>query len=434
MKNSLRFGVLVAALMILLQTYSYALGSSGFEISSNSARSLAKANAVVADPEEPSTVVFNPAGLSKLEGNQISTSVSLITLSTEYEGINGGVSEDSATNLATIPATFISVSTPIEELKVGFGINTPFGLQTQYSTTGNFKYTANFNEIKTIGYTMAGAYEISPILSVGGGWTYLDTSLKQVGKLNSNFITSTVIPGTTGLADAPFELDVNGHGTGWNLGLLITPDERNTIGLLYRSRVRAQYRGTLDVDTLQGPVMQGIFSGSSFKTSADTDVTFPDNITLGYNLKVNNKWNAEADFGWTNWSVFDQVDVAFGTTNAVLNGLEPVNEDFRDVFSFHFGNSYDLNPEWTLNGGYFYYARAANKLNYSNAIPDGDRHGIAFGTQYKHKSYSIDFAYTAEIIPSVDIDNNVGSSAGATVDGEYAGLVHIIVVGATYYF
>ncbi len=419
---------------LLVSSNVYAVGSSGFELATNSARSLAKANAVVADPDEPATIAFNPAGLTKLEGNQVSTSSSFIALSTSYDGKNGGVSEDSATHIATVPSTFISLSTPIKDFKVGLGVNAPFGLMTQYSSTGNFKYTANFNEIKTIGYNVAGAYQLTPMVSVGVGWTYLDTSLKQVGKLNSNFITSTVIPGTTGLADAPFELDVNGQGTGWNLGLLLTPDDKNSIGVFYRSRIRASYRGEVSVDTLQGAVMQGVFGGSSFKTSADTDITFPDNVTIGYNHKMNDRWDVEADLGWTNWSVFDKVDILFGTTNSVLNGLEPVNEDFRDVFSLQLGTSYSLNKEWTLNGGYFFYERAANKANYSNAIPDGDRHSLAIGLEYNTKSYSLDLAYIFSIFPSESINNNVGSASGAVVDGDYQSFGHIFSIGVTHKF
>ena len=118
----------------------------------------------------------------------------------------------------------------------------------------------------------------------------------------------------------------------------------------------------------------------------------------------------------------------------MLNGLEPINEDFRDVFSFYLGTSYDLNPTWTLNGGYFYYERTANKLNYNNAIPDGDRHGVSFGIQYNRKSYSIDLSYIAEFIPTTSIDNNVGNNAGAIVDGDYSGFVSIISLDLNYRF
>ena len=48
----------------------FAVGSSGFENASYSAKTLAQANAVAARPEDPSTVSFNPAGLLELPGIQ----------------------------------------------------------------------------------------------------------------------------------------------------------------------------------------------------------------------------------------------------------------------------------------------------------------------------------------------------------------------------
>ncbi len=413
----------------------FAVGSSGFELATNSARSLGKANSVVADPEEAATVVFNPAGLTKLEGNQISISTSAVIPMMKYEGANGGVGEDASVPIVAIPSTFVALSTPVRGFKVGLGANSPFGLQTQYDSDGNFRYTGYFNEIKTIAYHASAAYEFAPWISVGGGWTYMDCDIKQVAKLNSNLITASVVPGFPfPLENAPFELDADGHGVGWNVGILLTPHPQHQIGVFYRSQVRAEYRGTLDVDNLQGPVMTAIFGGSSFNTSVDTDVTFPDSLTVGYRFSPNEKWDVEVDVAWTNWSVFDRIDVGFGTSNAVLDSLEPLEQNFRDTISVSVGTSYDLNETWAVHGGYWYYEMAANKSTYSNVIPDGDRHGISVGFQYNLGKLSIDISYLAIFSSEVSIDNSVGVTNGATVDGDYSSFTQIVATSLSYRF
>ncbi len=429
-----------ACLIILSVSFicqnAFALGSAGFELATNGARSLGKANAVVADPEDPSTIAFNPAGMTQLEGNQVASSTSIIVPSTEYEGANGGISEDASVPLAYVPSTFVSLSTPIKDLKLGLGVNAPFGLQTHYESTGNFKYTGYFNEILTIGYNASAAYQIAPWLSVGGGWTYLDSDLKQVAKLNSTLITRNALlfPGFPALPDASFELDVDGHGSGWNAGILLTPHEQHSFGLFYRSQMQVEYQGTLDVDDLSGPVMTAIFGGTSFHTSADTDVTFPDSLTLGYRYSPTKEWDIEVDVSWTNWSTFDSIDIAFETTNAVLDALEPVEENFNDTISVAVGTSYDLNASWSIMAGYFYFSMAADENDYSNAIPDGDRHAASLGLQYNTARFSIDISYIAEFSSSGGIDNEVGAAAGAVVDGDYESFVQIISMGVTYRF
>jgi len=426
--------VVIVMLLLVSLNSAYAVGSSGFELATNSARSLGKANAVTADSDEASVIVFNPAGLTKLEGNQLNMGIALGVPQFKYEGTNGRLDEESSISVVPIPSVYFSSNTPIEQLKVGIGANAPFGLQTRYSSDGNFKYTGYMNEIKTISYNLAAAYEFTPWLSLGGSFIYVESQLKQVGKLNSNFITSTVIPGTTGLADAPFELDTDGSGVGWSVGLLLTPAEKHSIGVFYRSSVRIHYKGVFDVDDLQGFILPLVFGGSSFHTSADADITLPDSLTVGYKYRVNEKLDFEVDLGWTHWSKFDHIDITFGTTNVVLNGLEPVKEGYDDTLSVHTAVSYKMNPTWTISTGYFFYEMAASEANYSNAIPDGERHGIALGLQFNRKSYSIDLSYVAEFLNAGDIDTDAGNNNGADIDGKYYGFISIVSIGVSYRF
>ena len=76
--RSLLVIALIVVCAIAFASKAHAVGSAGFENAALSTRSLAKGNAVVADPKDPSTVAFNPAGLTKLEGNQVYTGTSII--------------------------------------------------------------------------------------------------------------------------------------------------------------------------------------------------------------------------------------------------------------------------------------------------------------------------------------------------------------------
>src|SRR5687768_10357142 len=125
-----RFRILTIALAILVistvvQSVAFAVGSSGFENASYSARSLGKGNAVVADPEEASTVAFNPAGLTELDGTQIESSVIMIAPITSYEGASGTSNDGASTPFSTVPTTFVALATPIDNFKVGLGANSP---------------------------------------------------------------------------------------------------------------------------------------------------------------------------------------------------------------------------------------------------------------------------------------------------------------------
>ena len=58
----------------------YAVGSSGFENASYSAKNLGQANATVARAQDPSTALSNPAGLLDLQGVQTSVGLQQLDL------------------------------------------------------------------------------------------------------------------------------------------------------------------------------------------------------------------------------------------------------------------------------------------------------------------------------------------------------------------
>jgi long-subunit fatty acid transport protein len=280
-------------------------------------------------------------------------------------------------------------------------------------------------------YTLDGAYELAPWLSVGGGASFVHSRVRQNSKLNSNYITLANL-GPPGMPDANTETDVEGNGTGWNLGVLATPNDKFDIGFFYRSEVRVPLRGTYDADNLQGPVMTAIFGGNSFHTSADTDITFPDSAVLGVNYKATDKLNLEVDLGWTGWGKFDHFDFTYGTTNAVLNAGDPSQNKFRDAYSVNVGADYKLNSNWDVLAGYAYYERAALEEDYSSVFQDGDRHSVAVGLQYHVKNLTIGLAYSAQFVTDMHVDNNVGSINNVSVDGTYSNFYHVVVTSVTY--
>jgi len=412
-------------------TDALAAGSAGIELGLDSARALGKGNAVVADPQDASTLATNPAGMTKL-GNEMAMGYTAIVPDTGYTSTSGE-DEDASSRPAHIPSFFMSFKTPIERLSVGGGVHAPFGLETQYHSDQHFKYTGIYNQVLDTSYLISGAYEITPWLSVGGGASYVKADVKQISKLNSSFIsTSAGLPAV--LPDANVEADLEGHGYGWNVGVLLTPDEKTQIGFFYRSSVRAELRGEINVDNIQGFIPQIIFGGESFQTSLDSDVEFPDSLVVGLLYRLNDRLDVEVDFGWTGWEKFDQFDLAFGTSNAVLAAADPSEHKFDDAISLNVGFNYKVDDHWNLLIGYAFFEQAAIEEDYSNAFPDGDRHSLSVGVQYRVGQFAIALAYAGQFVNEVSVDNTVGNISGVSIDGDYSGFYHVFVSSITYRF
>lgn len=426
-----------AALLGLLTFWggsAWGTGSSGYENATLSTRTLSRANAVVANAKDPSTVAFNPAGLTELEGTQVYLGSNVLWTDYDYEGMEGRPDSDASRTAIPVPFGYASIKPKGGKFAIGVGSNSPFGLITKYSSTGNFQNIAYYNELKTSHYAVSAAYELTPEVSIGAGWSLYDVTLKQVGKFNSNFILANAGLGAFTAPDADFEYDVAGQGQGWNAGLIWKASERDTIGFFYRSEARIHLKGSMNTHNLTGfmPTVFGVAGNSSHITSVDTDWTFPHNVTVGWSRVFSDRLEMEIDLGWTGWSAFDSARTLFGTqrSNGVLNGFSDISKDYRDTFSFHLGGSYLINDQWTLNSGYYYQQMAANKANYSNEIPDGDRHGFTLGFEHKlNDKWTIDMNYLVALSAPVKIDNTVGHSNGTDIDGTYSGLVQSVTTG-----
>lgn len=399
-----------------------AVGSSGFENATLGARGLSRGDAVTADPEDASTLAFNPAGLSKLEGNQAYLGPNLFLTKYNYDGLGTLKDEGASRSLIATAYSYVKMDTPIEKLDLGIGANSPFGLITHYSSTGNFAHVAYWNEFKSLAYHLSFSYQLFENLSIGAGWSHVEAKLKQIGKFNRNLLA-----GTTNHPE--FEYDVEGEGNGYNLGLLWDVDESNAIGLYYRSEIRTALEGSMSTHHLDG-TFAAVFGTANHETSAKTNVTLPANVTAAWNHRFNEKLDYAVEVSWTGWGSFDHIQSTFGNSNAVLAGFEKITRDFSDTWSVNTGGSYQLNPEWTLNAGYYWQQMAANPLNYTNEIPDADRHGLSVGFSHQiNERTALDFAYLLVLYEEAQIGNTAGSSNLADVDGTYSGHMHIWSVG-----
>lgn len=408
----------ISGLLILWSSTAWGVGSSGFENATLSTRTLSRANAAVADPEEPSTIAFNPAGLTELEGVQVYVGSNFLWTDYKYEGIEGRRDSDASRMVIPVPFAYASYKPAGSKFGFGVGSNSPFGLITKYSDTGNFRYIAHYNELTTSHYAASVAYELTPEVSIGAGWSLYQVGMTQAGKFNSAFFAGAGTP------DSEYEYDVQGEGYGWNLGLLWQVSELDRIGLFYRSEARTHLKGYISIDNFF------LTGGTNYVTSTDTDVTLPHNVTIGWSHTFNDKLEMELDLGWTGWSSYDTVRTLFGTSNAILAGFSPITRDYRDTINVHLGGTYKINESWNLNSGYYYQQMAAVEGNYSNEIPDGDRHGFTLGFEHKlNDKWTLDMNYLVALSASVKVDNVVGHTNGTDIDGTYSGVVQSVTTG-----
>ena len=214
-----------------------AASAANFQLTEQSVTSLGRAHAGgAAAAEDSSSIWYNPAGLTQLSDSEIMGGYSLIrfgadftkTSATDAIGQNLSGGEGGSVGKLGGPV-FVYYSTPIgNNLTLGFGINTPFGLATKYKDDSIFRYQAIYSSVAVVNYNPTIAWKINDMFSLGFGIDYQTMSVKLTNDLDYGAICygqlNPVSCNALGLApqnhDGFFSADASGHGWGWNLGAL----------------------------------------------------------------------------------------------------------------------------------------------------------------------------------------------------------------------
>lgn len=427
--------ILVLSFLAIFPSQIFAVGSSGFENASYSAKTLGQANAVVARPQDPSTITLNPAGIVDLDGIQTSVGLQGLNWKIYHRNQVTGDRNENVGKVIPIPSLYVTAN-PGELLDnrvaFGVGVNSPFGLASTFPSVGVGHYTGYQNSLRTVATTLATSVRLTDWLNVGGGavdyWIY---KYGQTFNYPNAFIT-----GAAGSPDGRAFTETSGHGWGWNFGLLMKPKPEHKIGATFRSKADVKVDGRVVIDDLVFGAAQGYDTSPYFESGAHSDVPLPWNLTFGYAYEPSKKWAAEVDFGITGWDVFADQNFVFDRPNPTLNALGTIPRNYNTTFSLNTGGHYSLNDKWNLLGGFAFYGAAAPKRHVDNFLPDANRFMWTFGTSYKLTDRAaIDLSYLFMLFASRHISNpGVLAKTGESIDGRYTSILHGAFITFTYKF
>ena len=429
-----------AAWAIFLGTGPAAVYASGFQLIEQNASGLGNAYAgLAAVAENASTIFYNPAGMSRLPGLNVSGGITLIKPAFRFSdngsrgprglALGSGTGGD-AGSLALLPNTYVSWQVS-PDWHVGLGIGAPFGLKTEYDDTWIGRYHSTEFGIETINLNPSVAYRVSDSLSLGAGlnWQYLSADyqrkipaaglVQQLPGGMANALAATVL----GSPDMDGRVKLKGDAWGWNAGLLYQMTPATRVGLSYRSAMRYDATGTTSLKSL--PL--GMPARSA---DAATTVKLPDTAILSVAHDLNKKWQLLADVSWTGWSSIPSLDIDSGSL-----GQESLKLGFRDTWRVALGANYRHSQKWLFKAGVSYDQTPVPGSGLRpTSLPDSDRIWLSVGVQYKFTEQStIDIGYAHIFMRKPYIDNNSDAAKG-TVTGSYAAAIDMVGVQLSHRF
>jgi long-chain fatty acid transport protein len=400
--------------------------ASGFQLQEQNASGLGNAYAgQAAAAENASTIFFNPAGMTRLPGRQVSGAINLILPSSKFTnsgtstapaalpspGGNGG----DAGGLAAVPNAYMSWQID-PKLWVGVGMTVPYGLSTEYDRGWFGRFQSQRAEVKTIDINPSIAYKLNDVVSVGGGVSFQRGEVKID---RSSFIG----------VETSSQLKVDDDSYGFNLGAMFNLSPATRIGIAYRSSVAYDLKGNV---TVTG-------AGTAPKLM---EVKLPDTLAWSIAHQVNPKLELLGDVTLTQWSKIKRIPVV--TTAASTLGpsgrvLDTFEFEFKDTYRIGIGANYKLRNDFTLKLGVAYDKSPVSDQFRTVTLPDNDRTWLAIGGKYQaSKQMTLDFGYAYLFIKDASI-NSLKGVGGAPFQGNVVGnynnpTVHILSGQLSYNF
>ncbi len=386
-RKKLFSAVLAAGLVFGVGSTSFA--TNGYYMIGTGAKSLGMAGAVVANPQDASTIIQNPAGIAWLPNTMFDIGGAVFMPPRKMNG------HDSDSNVFVVPAAGFAYN------KMGCNCGTPhfvFGMgmygvsgmgvdwDDNKLTNGGMLQKA-YSSLQMMEMSIGGAYRFNDKLSFGFAPVFVYQALQMefgwvvpdVGQTNPNSHYYRKMPAPGVHTDS---LDTaSAYGIGFDAGLVYKINDMWMVGLVYKSK---RYMQKLEWNTVPGNGL--MITSDDVKMRLD----MPQQVALGINFRPIEQLRIETDIRWINYhDVMNEVDVS---------GMAVPSWNFHwdNQWVFAIGTSYKVLPYLTLRTGFNYAKDPIDDDDlYMNIVAPAivETHAT-FGFTYNiTKSFDVSFAY-----------------------------------------
>ncbi len=460
----------------LLAAWSSSALASGFAIIEQSVSGLGTAYAGgAASAEDATTIFYNPAGMTLLEGQQVVAGVHVIIPSAKFSNdgttnalgqpISGGDGGDGGV-VKPVPNLYYTANLG-NGLVVGLGVHAPFGLATDYNKDWVGRYHAVKSSVETININPSVAYKVNEHLSLGAGVSaqYIDVNLTSmvdyglsaystVGEalqaaiaggapvatitFLNNALTALQTAPSNPDADVYADMKADDWGYGYNLGVLYEFDQDSRIGMSYRSEIKHTLKGDVDFSAQNAAYLAsvGLDASADFPDQdLSGKITLPAMASLSGYHRFNPQWAVMADISWTQWSSFKELVIKF-------DGDLPdsvTTENWKDTWRYSVGTTYTPNEQLVLRLGLAYdETPIPSSRHRTPRIPGNNRFWTAIGAGYQIiDGLNLDVAYAHLFVKDAKIDKTLADEENlgrGNLVGKYENSVDIVSLQLAYNF
>ncbi len=340
---------------------------------------------------DASTLFYNTAGLTHIEGKQASAGMAIIWGSFDFDSTRTnmpvppntpipGPQNDDPGGLSFVPSLYYSTQLA-DRWWFGFGVTAPFGLESVYDEAKVLRYVATSSKLRTIDIMPSIAWKATDWLSLGLGldalWGEAVLEAKTNFSLNAPF------------SEDGFQKNRAADWTfGYHAGFLVDVSPETRFGAQYRSKFELKAEG--DSHNFLPPGAPSAAAPGLFTTrKVQSAVTLPESVIFSAYHEIDCV-ALMADVSWTRWSRFKELQLSFepqpaaavpGNPNSI--NIDTVTEQFfTDTWRIALGMNYTYSPRWEFRLGVAFDESPVQEEYRTARIPDSDRIWLGLGVGF----------------------------------------------------
>ena len=368
-KNFLALGL--AAALLAPQV----AGAEGFAINEWSAEGVAMGGARMFAEDDAANVAYNPASITKVKGEVMKSSYTYLSPHGNYKLYDSNNDEiKGEPNHNKVHAGWAVGSYYVRQIndKEWFGIGAfpRFAMVSEFERGSKASSNAFFSKLNGVSVTPTYAHKFDKKWSaaVGAEINYVGLELQK-----NAYATPTMNVGSV-------QIEGESYALGWNAAANYTFDDKNEIGVVYRSRITH----SLEADAkAYSPMPQ-----FNEKANAYGVVTLPDSWDIGYNHKFDKKTRLELKATRTNWSTYDALNVyfdkpVFGKPNALSD------KNWESGWRYAIGLEHNLSDKYAVMAGFAFDESSIPYDGGDFMVPTGLRRTYSIGARYNDKKQTV---------------------------------------------
>ena len=238
---------------------------------------------------DAANVAYNPASITKVDGEAFKVSATYISPHGEYDLYDAdGTKLDSGTNrvhFGFAPGTYY-VKKLNDKDWFGIGAFSRFAMVSEFERDSDVSTNAFLSRLNGVSVTPTFAHKFDDKWSaaVGAEINYVGLTMEK-----------NAMPGPS----VPTHTKGESYALGWNAAANYAFDEKNEIGVVYRSRIKHSMEADFNAYTSMGTM-----SGDAYG-----EVTLPESWHIGYSHKFNDKTRVELNAVRTGWDTYKNLNI-----------------------------------------------------------------------------------------------------------------------------